>query len=124
MKKILFWTVFSVVLVFAIFIGLFIFETEYKLTDVGTEASPDGRYEISFQMIGEPAWPFGPTSVKITVCDTKNKRKIKEIKTSISDDGAVLHQSNWSVEWKEKLVLITLKGSEQEDCVYEVDLDG
>ena len=93
---------------------------KYKLTDTGTETSPDGEYTVAFQMVGQPVWPFGPTSVKITVAQTKSGEKIKVIDTKIQDDGATLHKNNWEVVWKEDAVEIILKGSEQQDAVHTV----
>lgn len=111
---------------FAIFsaacIGWFIYSTQYKLTDTGTEISPDGKYIVVFQMVGEPEWPFGATSVKVTVKETEDNRQLKVIDTSIQDDGAILSEYNWDVVWQSNIVKITLKGSEQEDVIYAVPL--
>ena len=55
------------ILVFAAFLFHFEYVNEYKLTDTGTEVSPDGKYAVLFQMVGQPDWPFGATSVRVTV---------------------------------------------------------
>ncbi len=106
----------------SVHIGLSIYKNEYKLTDKGTELSPDGNFAVVFQMVGVPDWPFGSTHVKVTVKDTESNETIKIIDTHIQDDGATLQKDNWYVVWQSDSVEITLKGSEQEDSVYTVQL--
>ena len=103
-------------------IGWFIYNTEYKLTLAGTENSPDGKYTVTFQMVGSPDWPFGSTTVKITVEEIGSKKTLKVIDTSIDDDGVKLREDNWDVVWQDDSVKIILKGSEQEDAVHTVML--
>ena len=124
MKKKIKITVISVLSAVVIFIvasiGWFIYTTEYKLTLTGIENSPDGKYYITFQMVGCPDWPFGSTTVKVTVKETESKKKIKVINTSIDNDGANLSESNWDVIWNDSSVKIILKGQEQKDAVHTV----
>ncbi|MBQ3151506.1 MAG: hypothetical protein IJB86_09710 [Clostridia bacterium] len=103
--------------------GVMIYKTEYRLTDKGTELSPDGKYSVLFQMVGEPDWPFGATTVRATVTDIETGEKIEVIQTDIHDDGAVLRDYNWEVKWEEDEVEIIFIGSEQEDKGYIVALD-
>lgn len=103
-------------------IGLSIYRNEYKLTDKGTELSPNDSFAVVFQMVGVPDWPFGSTHIKVTVKDTKSNETIKIIDTYIQDDGATLRKENWYVVWQSDSVEITLKGSEQEDSVYTIQL--
>ena len=104
------------------FIFSFIYSNNYKLTDVGTEISPDGKYSVLFQMVGQPEWPFGATTVKVTVTEVGSNKQLEVIDASINDDGAILRKSNWTVVWQRDTVEITLKGSEQEDKSYIVPL--
>ena len=104
------------------FIFSFIYSNNYKLTDVGTEISPDGKYSVLFQMVGQPEWPFGATTVKVTVKEVDSNKQLEVIDASINDDGATLRNSNWTVVWQSDTVEITLKGSEQEDKSYIVPL--
>ena len=103
------------------FIFSFIY-SKNKLTDVGTEISPDGKYSVLFQMVGQPDWPFGATTVKVTVTEVGSNKQLEVIDASINDDGATLRKSNWTVVWQSDTVEITLKGSEQEDKSYIVPL--
>ncbi len=106
----------------SVHIGLSIYKTEHKLSDKGTELSPDGRFAVVFQMVGVPDWPFGSTHVKVTVKETASNETVEIIDTYVEDDGAALSQDNWYVIWQSGSVEITLKGSEQEDTVYTVQL--
>ena len=99
-----------------------VYVTEYKLTDKGTEFSPDGQYSVSFQMVGTTDWPFGPTTAKVTVRKTDGNKRIKTFKTDIYDDGVSLSEYHWDVSRSNDSVTIVLKGSEQEDELYIVPL--
>jgi len=112
----------TIVISVGIYIGQYIYKTEYRLTDKGEELSPDGKYAVLFQMVGVPDWPFGATTVRVTVYNTENDEKIKVIQDDIHDDGAVLRDCNRNVSWEEDSVIITLMGSEQEDEVYDITL--
>lgn len=103
-------------------IGYNIYKSEYKLTDSGVEHSPDGKYSVTFQMVGYPQWPFGSTKVRVTVSETDSEKEITVINDEISDDGANLRSENWFVEWLDDTVKITLKGSEQYDKLYTIPL--
>ena len=59
---------------------------------------------------------------KVSIKDVENDKNIKVIKTSISDDGTSLRESNWTVVWYDDEVQITLRGTEQEDANYTVAL--
>ena len=116
-------SVLSTIIIFiAVSIGLFVYNTEYKLALAGTENSPDGKYTVIFQMVGNPDWPFGSTAVKVTVKETEGNKIVKVIDTSIDDDGAKLREDNWDVVWQDDSVKIILKGSEHEDAVHTVML--
>lgn len=126
MKKKIIIAVISVLSAIVIFvaacIGWFVYNNEYKLTLAGTENSPDGKYAVTFQMVGNPDRPFGSTTVKITLEETGSKKKLKVIDTSIQDDGGILREHNWDVVWQDDSAKIILKGSEQEDAVHTVML--
>jgi len=106
----------------AVRIGWSVYITEYRLTDTAVSVSPDGRYTAVLQMVGEPDWPFGPTSVRVTVRQTAGGEILEQVDTAIRDDGANLSPGHWTVVWKNHTVEITLHGSEQADAVYTVDL--
>ena len=125
-KKRIIITVVSIFILIFLAVGYvifaFIYNNNYKLTDAGTEISPDGKYSVLFQMVGQPEWPFGATTVKVTVKEVDSNKQLEVIDASIQDDGGILSEFNWDVVWKSDTVEITLKGSEQKDKSYIVPL--
>lgn len=73
-------------------------------------------------MVGQPNWPFGSTAVQITVKNNDTGKIIQKIQDNIEDDGGIFRKENWNIEWKNDIVIITLKGEEQKDKIYTVEL--
>lgn len=124
-KKTVKVTVCIVASVLLILLVLFLslkYQMSWKITDVGTEQSPDGRYTVVFQAVGEADWPFGASHAKVTVKD--EDRIIKTFRQDIFDDGGQFRPANYSVEWMKYGVIITFMGSEQPDREFEVFYDG
>ena len=116
-------SVLSAIAVFiAAFIGWSVYETEYKLTKTATEISPDGKYTATLYMVGCPEWPFGDTTVRVTIKETESRKRLEAFEADISDDGRNLHEDNWQVNWQENSAEIVLKGCEQRDEIYTVTL--
>lgn len=44
--------------------GSFTYTTKYKIHDVASYTSPDGKYELLFQQVGDADWPFGHTHAR------------------------------------------------------------
>lgn len=93
-----------------------------KLTDVGTESSPDGRYRLLFQAVGEADFPFGSSHAKVTLYG--DNKKIQSFEEEISDDGRSFGPNNYCVEWMPYGVVITFMGSEQPNHEVEMLYDG
>lgn len=93
-----------------------------RLIDIVSYTSSDEVYNVSFQMIGEPDWPFGATTARVKVINNKNHKNIKDFTVQVYDDGANLRNENCHVGWTDDSVIITLTGSEQNDDVYIVPL--
>jgi len=75
----------------------------------------ENGYTLTFQQLGEPQWPFGPTDVRLLLKDQQGKI-IKKYDTSIGDDGANAGERNIaSVEWFDDNVIVILQASEMED---------
>lgn len=103
-------------------VGSFVYVTRYKINPVDTSTSPDGTYELSFQQVGDPDFPFGYTHARLVL---KNGRTTV-IKRSfdIADDGANAGANNWNVNWKEDSVEVIIYGDEQSDILYILNFDG
>ncbi len=121
LKGCLVFFIFSVIMIVILAAG-FIYTMKYKITEVGSEQSPDGSYEVIFQQVGEPEFPFGATSVRVLVKSEDGALLSKENHT-LFDDGASFRSANWEVNWYPVGVEIILKGSEQNDNAYFVYYD-
>ena len=113
-----------IISIIAIVIVVCVYQAKYRLTDVVTYTSLDEVYAVSFQMVGEPVLPFGPTIARVKVIDKTNtiNRIIEDFTVQVQDDGAALRDVNCHVEWADDSVIITLTGSEQDDDVYTIHL--
>lgn len=92
-----------------------------QITDVSTVSSPDGAYQVAFQMRGEPAWPFGPVKVLVTVLE-KDGTVVEKLESSIANDGGPAFPANMQVVWQANTVEIILNGEEQEDETHQIQL--
>ena len=107
----------SILVVFSLTIafiaGCFVYVTRYKPKAVASSASPDGQYELLFQQIGEPDWPFGHTHARLVL---KNGSKtVAKLSFDVANDGGVIDAENWAVTWKENRVEAVISGEEQTD---------
>ena len=102
----------SYLLVSALWNGIFDF---MNVKEIATYNSPDGEYFLVFEQVGDPAWPFGPTDVRLSLKDSIGKR-IEQIDTQINDDGANAGEHNVaSVTWNDDEVVVVLRASEMTD---------
>ena len=88
----------TVLLLVILTLGLLCFNTRKAETEVYRQSSEDGSQNVVIYEVGEPDWPFGNAHY-------------------VSDDGG---SGGFTVEWRETSVVITFRGSEQEDAVYEL----
>ncbi len=95
--------------------------TRWRLTEVGEESSPDGKYSLLFQEKGEPDFPFGYSHAKVTLY--KGDEKVNSFLEDIADDGGGFRKDNYSVEWLPAGVIVTFHGSEQADKDLEIFYD-
>ena len=69
--------------------------------EIATYQSPDGEYSLVFEQMGDPAWPFGPTDVRLTLKDN-NGKIIERVSTQINDDGTNASKNNIaSISWND-----------------------
>ncbi len=116
-------SVFLIITVFTLF-TLWLNDAFKKLliTDVASFTSPDKKYTISYQQIGDPEFPFGKTNVRLTVYDSDH-HKVNSVDTFIQDDGCIAAPGNvYSVVWMEHSVLVVLQASEMENKTVIVPL--
>ena len=86
-----------------------------EIKEIATYNSPDGEYSLIFEQIGDPAWPYGSTDVRLTLKD-HNCKMIGRISTHIQNDGwDASERSVVSVSWNDYAVVVVLCGSEMQD---------
>ena len=116
MKKIIvtiFGILAAVLLMILIFWISFVYTSEYKVTERDTAVSPDGKYELLLQAVGEAAFPFGPAKGRLVLTEEGNT--IVEDDFTIYDDGRAIRNDSWKVTWYDEYVEIILSGKEQFD---------
>ena len=83
--------------------------------EIATYPSPDGEYSLVFEQMGSPAWPFGPTDVRLTLKNHGGKM-IDRISTHVFNDGG--NASEWNIaaiSWNDDAVIVVLRACEMED---------
>lgn len=83
--------------------------------EIATYHSPDGEYSLVFEQMGDPAWPFGPTDVRLTLKNHDGK-VIGRVSTQVFNDGG--NASEWNIaaiSWKDDAVMIVLRAAEMKD---------
>jgi len=84
-------------------------------TEIAVYHSPDGAYTLVFEQMGDPAWPFGPANVRLTLRNHKGK-KIGRVSDQVFNDGGSAGEWNIrSVSWGDETVSVVLRGAEMED---------
>jgi hypothetical protein len=65
--------------------------------------------------MGDPAWPFGPADVRLTL-ENRSGKRIGRISTQVFNDGGSAGEWNIrSVSWGDEAVSVVLRGAEMED---------
>ena len=91
--------------------------------EIATYQSPDGEYSLVFEQMGDPAWPFGPTDVRLTLKD-HNGKIIERVSTQLNDDGANASEHNIaSIFWNDDAVIVILRASEMKDKEVSISYD-
>ena len=83
--------------------------------EIATYHSPDAEYSLVFEQMGDPAWPFGSTDVRLPLKNC-NGKIIERVSTQLSDDGANASEHNiLSISWNDDVVIVVLRASEMKD---------
>ena len=102
--------------------GSFTYTIRYKIHDVASYTSPDGKYELLFQQVGDPDWPFGYTHARLVLKDEAGT--IAKYSFDIADDGANARSDLCQVTWKATQVDAVISGEEQNDNQYILFFNG
>ena len=83
--------------------------------EIATYHSPDAECSLVFEQMGDPAWPFGPTDVRLTL-KNHNGKIIERVSTQLNDDGTNASENNIaSISWNDDEVVVVLRASEMKD---------
>lgn len=116
------WIVFAVLLLILTFWLCFQYQTNYKITACDTSVSPDGKYSLTLQAVGEPDWPFGTSSGRLVL--REGRKKISLTNFALRNDGAGISSRCWAVSWTDDHADVTLSGEEQENTCLRLYYDG
>jgi hypothetical protein len=83
--------------------------------EIATYHSPNGEYSLVFEQMGDPAWPFGPADVRLTLKNHTGKM-IERVSAQVFNDGGSASKDNIaSISWNDDAVIIVLSACEMED---------
>ena len=83
--------------------------------EIATYHSPNGEYSLVFEQMGDPAWPFGPADVRLTLKNHTGKI-IERVSAQVFNDGGSASKDNIaSIAWNDDAVIIVLSACEMED---------
>lgn len=89
-----------------------------QLTTVPTE-----NIHSFFEQMGDPAWPFGPTDVRL-ILRNNNGKIIERVSTQLNDDGTNASENNIaSISWNSDEVVVVLRASEMKDEEVSISYD-
>ena len=74
-------------------IGYFRYAVDHRKTIRDTSVSPDGKYELTLIEIGEPMWPFGPASGRLTL-DNEAESTASQVETGALDIQVMENRKN------------------------------
>ena len=74
-------------------IGYFRYAVDHRKTIRDTSVSPDGKYELTLIEIGEPVWPFGSASGRLTL-DNEAESTASQVETGALDIQVMENREN------------------------------
>lgn len=108
-------------LLFAILIGAFIYNLDYRQRVVDRSQSNNGKYKLTLKSIGEPIF-FGPASGRIEL--QKDGSVVSKLDFEAANDGVKISTDTWKVFWDKEFVAIRISGDEQNDELIMMDYNG
>lgn len=112
----------SLIALIVVFWSCISYTVNYKKTICDTSVSPDEKYELTLQAIGEPEWPFGSASGRLVLMEGKDK--ISQTDFELYNDGGIISSRCCEVTWYEDYAEVILSGEEQFDERVTLYFDG
>lgn len=103
----------SLVALIVVFWFCISYTVNYKKTTCDISVSPDGKYKMTLQAVGEPDWPFGSANGRVVL--KKDDQEISNVEFELHNDGGSISNRCWTVTWYDEYAEVTLSGEEQSD---------
>lgn len=111
-----------IIALFAILVGSITYVVNYRIHEIDTAVSPDEKYELILQQVGDPDWPFGSTHARVVL--KEGDKIIKKYRFDVYNDGGNIADNSWIVTWYDNSVVWIAYGEEQPDQSYRICFDG
>ena len=113
--KVILGILLSVIVVIGLLYGAFIYMIEYHVATVDKKSY--NGYEVVMQSVGAPLF-FSSADGRLLL--KKNDTIINKTDFVLSDDGGSIRDDVWSVSWYKDHVGVVIRGTEQDDTLYNL----
>ena len=117
--KVILGILLSVIVVIGLVYGAFIYMIEYHVATVDKKSY--NGYEVVMQSVGAPLF-FSSADGRLLL--KKNDKTINQTDFVLSDDGGSIRDDVWSVSWYKDRVGVVIRGTEQDDTLYNLYYNG
>ena len=117
--KVILGILLSVIVVIGLVYGAFIYMIEYHVATVDKKSY--NGYEVVMQSVGAPLF-FSSADGRLLL--KKNDTIINKTDFVLSDDGGSIRDDVWSVSWYKDHVGVVIRGTEQDDTLYNLYYNG
>lgn len=111
-----------IILLIIVFWISFSYSVNYKKEVCDIIVSPNKKYELTLQAIGEPEWPFGIARGRLVL--KADDHTIAETDFELRNNGKKINHDCWKVTWFTDYVEVILSGDEQFDQQILLYFDG
>lgn len=117
--KVILGILLSIIVVISLLYGAFIYMIEYHVATVDKKSY--NGYEVVMQSVGAPLF-FSSADGRLLL--KKNDTIINKTDFVLSDDGGSIRDDIWSVSWYKDHVGVVIRGTEQDDTLYNLYYNG
>lgn len=117
--KVILGILLSIIVVIGLLYGAFIYMIEYHVATVDKKSY--NGYEVVMQSVGAPLL-FSSADGRLLL--KKNDTIINKTDFVLSDDGGSIRDDVWSVSWYKDHVGVVIRGTEQDDTLYNLYYNG
>lgn len=117
--KVILGILLSIIVVIGLLYGAFIYMIEYHVATVDKKSY--NGYEVVMQSVGAPLF-FSSADGRLLL--KKNDTIINKTDFVLSDDGGSIRDDVWSVSWYKDHVGVVIRGTEQDDTLYNLYYNG